>query len=137
MNRAKAPWIIKYTIAVNIFFIICFFICALIAAFLGFAKYYPELISKAQESGIQLNSTQLIFLFTTSVIMWLLPVPLLLYSNRKILDQKRNVQFVQVLISLLLLFYFPIGTALHGIVLYYFLTDQKTKDYLTGSLKNV
>ena len=103
MNRAKVPWIIKYTIAVNIFFIICFVICALIAAFLGFTRYYPELISKAKELGIQLDSAQFILLFAASVMMWLLPVPLLLYSNRTILNQRKNRQFAQISISLIFL----------------------------------
>lgn len=132
MKKTNVPWPIKYALAVNIVFAVGFASCAAMAAYLGFAKCYPDMLSRAKELDLQLDTARYALIFIFSTVMWFLPAPLLIYVNRQILRRRRNMKFVQNIISLALLAYFPFGTVLYGIALYFFLLDGRVKDYLKG-----
>jgi len=137
MNTTKAPRIIRYAIAVNNFSVVCFGLCSLTAAYLGFVHCFPLLSSKAEKMGIALDSNQYTILFLASIVMWLLPIPILLIANKGILVRRKGAGIVQLIISTVMLLVIPVGTILNGIVIFYFLADAKTKDYLKGRPENV
>jgi len=130
VNSKKLPWTIKFTIGVDAFFIILCLCCSFLAAYLAFNVQLPGLLTKAQEQGVPLNFAAISGMYVASVFMWLFLALIWYRCLRSLIKPQRFTKALQIFMSVIFLAYFPLGTILCGIVLYLFLFDQKTKEYL-------
>ena len=120
----ELPFGIKYTKIINFISIAAFIFIGLMLA----AIAVPSFITAVQETGNKANPIigMLVGLFAFSIA--LVPAILLVILNRALSQLKKRARIYQIILSCLGFLSVPIGTILHGAVLYFMFFDEKTKE---------
>ena len=88
----------------------------------------PNFIKGAEQGGGHPNPA-LVFLFGIVVFaISCIPMIFLIILNKKLKLRSSGARAAQIVMSFLCLFFFPIGTILSLLVLYFMLFDAKTKE---------
>ena len=123
----EIPLGIKYIRAVNKICVVFFGGCSLVALVVVVAGFLPGFMRGIGETT-NLSSFFIGILVSMLLIgIWLLPIPILIRLNRGLLQFDQRARVGQVILSLIFLLFFPFGTILYGVALYFLLWDRKTK----------
>ena len=87
----------------------------------------PNFIKGAHRAGGQPNPIFMTIVGLIAFIIGAIPAILLLILNKNLRRLKASDRAWQIVVSCLVLLWFPIGTVLSIVVLYFMLIDKKTK----------
>lgn len=118
------PFGIKLTRTVNLISIVLNFVIAVLLVMIA----VPNFIRGAQQAGGQANPVILTVFGIVFFIICSIPAVLLIILNKALWNLKPMARVWQIVISLLLLLAFPVGTILNLAILYFMLFDKKTKE---------
>ena len=112
---------LRYVRAVNL---------AMILASIGILLTVGVVPSYVQLSGKTWSASKLIDAMGIGLMIFvpgMVPVTLLTILNRALLEFKKKARIIQIILSLALLWLFPVGTILYGAALYFLWFDPRTK----------
>ena len=88
----------------------------------------PNIIKAAQNAGAQANIIVLIIVGLISFAIGFIPGTALIFVNKGLKNLAKKARIVQIVISCLFLFAFPVGTVLNIPILCFMILDKKTKE---------
>lgn len=118
------PFGVKFTRIVNVVSIISNFIVSILLVMIAI----PNFIKAAQHVGKQANPILMLILGLAIFLLFSIPAFVLIIINKLLGLLKQKAMIWQIALSIILLFVFPIGTILYGVVLYFMIFDKKTKE---------
>ena len=122
--RDKLPVGVQIARAINLIMIVISGIVGILLAMIA----TPNFIKGAQSAGKEANPVLLILVGLTAFLIGAIPAILLLILNRNLRKLKPSARAWQIVVSCIVLLWFPVGTMLSIIVLYFMLFDKSTKD---------
>ena len=124
------PFGVKYSRVIN-FIAVAFIVFLGIFATVVASPVLTEFLAKHSPDGMgNMTSSGRPGLILTIFygLVCLIPIVLLIMTNRGLLKLRNSAKVLQIIILILFLFLVPIGTILYGISLYFMLFDKKTKE---------
>jgi len=122
--KTKMPFGVQFSRAVNTITIVIDFIIVILISIVTLTAFIGRYSSSGGYSNYLLVGILLILL----VILFSVPAVLLILINRQLIRLNPMARVWQIIVSCILLFLFPIGTLLNGIILYFMFFDKTTKE---------
>lgn len=120
----KMPVGVQIVRAINFVVIILSFMMGILMAMIA----VPNFIRAAIKAGKHAHPIVLIIVGIISFAIGSIPAILLIFLNRSLKQLRKSARVWQIIVSCLMLLWFPIGTVLSLLVLYFLLFDRKTKE---------
>ena len=120
----KMPVGIQIARALNFVVIIFSFVMGILMAMIA----VPNFIQAAIKAGKHAHLVVLIIIGIISFAIGSIPAILLIFLNRSLKQLRKSARVWQIIVSCLMLLWFPIGTVLFLLVLYFLLFNTETKE---------
>lgn len=122
---ADTPFGITFSKVVNLLTAVFLFIAAAFISMIALYAFMTGRQTAGAPASSLLGGLTALFLAGLAIV----PAILILFLNKKIKEGAPAARAWQIILSCFGLFGFPVGTLLHGGILYFFLFEPKTKAF--------